>query len=477
MLDTREGIRKGGDTRRSRRAGQPRGEPPDPGHPIPGRRPQDAAEDRSCPTRSSPTSSAGWRWGRPTRATATVTAAAKGIDIEKGRRVLGVPAAAEADPAEVKDAPGRGGHRPLPPRRAGGQGLKPVADADKHTLLRRVYFDLIGLPPTPEEVDAFVKDDSPAAFETVVDRLLASPQFGERWGRHWLDVARFAESSGKQVNFNYPHAWRYRDYVIAAFNTDKPFDRFVREQIAGDLLPAADPAQRAEQTIATGFLAIGPKSHVERSPLQFQLDLADEQIDATSQAFLGLTVACARCHDHKFDPIPTRDYYALAGHLPAAPRPATARSASSRTSNPAPLLALAGFGSARWPRAADRPAARSSCEGQIAELRKATSPAQKEGKAFLVRPAIRLGDPDGDVAEPARLCTRRTARRSAWPWASATGYGPHDSPLYQRGELDKPGEIVPRGVVQVVSRAACPRSVRGAAGSSWPTGWPRRTTR
>ena len=120
------------------------------------------------------------------------------------------------------------------------KGLKPVGDADKYTLLRRVWFDLIGLPPTPEEVDTFVKDESPAAFETVVDRLLAAPQFGERWGRHWLDVARFAESSGKQVNFNYPHAWRYRDYVIAAFNTDKPYNRFIKEQIAGDLLPAAD---------------------------------------------------------------------------------------------------------------------------------------------------------------------------------------------------------------------------------------------
>ena len=138
--------------------------------------------------------------------------------------------------------------------------MKPVGDADKYTLLRRVYFDLIGLPPTPEEVDTFVNDESPAAFEKVVDRLLASPQFGERWGRHWLDVARFAESSGKQVNFNYPHAWRYRDYVIAAFNADKPYDRFIKEQIAGDLLPAADPAQRAEQTIATGFLADRPQA-------------------------------------------------------------------------------------------------------------------------------------------------------------------------------------------------------------------------
>ena len=191
--------------------------------------------------------------------------------------------------------------------------LKPVADADKLTLLRRVYFDLVGLPPAPKEIDAFVRDTSPDALAKVVDRLLASPQFGERWGRHWLDVARYAESSGKDVNLAYPHAWRYRDYVIDAFNQGKPFDQFVREQIAGDLLPAKDDREKADHVVATGFLAIGAKGHNEQNPRQFCLDLADEQIDTMSQAFLGLTVACARCHDHKFEPIPQRDYYALAG--------------------------------------------------------------------------------------------------------------------------------------------------------------------
>ncbi|MCB1245545.1 MAG: DUF1549 domain-containing protein, partial [Verrucomicrobiae bacterium] len=130
---------------------------------------------------------------------------------------------------------------------------------------------------------------------------------------HWLDVARYAESTGKDLNVSFPHAWRYRDYVIAAFNKDKPYDQFIREQLAGDLLPAKTSSQRAEQLIATGFLAIGPKGLGELTPRQFELDLADEQIDATTQAFLGVTVACARCHDHKFDPISQRDYYALAG--------------------------------------------------------------------------------------------------------------------------------------------------------------------
>jgi len=194
-----------------------------------------------------------------------------------------------------------------------GKNLKPVADADKQTLIRRVYFDLIGLPPTPDEVDAFARDDSPNAYETIVDKLLARPQFGEHWGRHWLDVARYAESTGKDVNVTFPNAWRYRDYVISSFNQDKPFNQFVREQIAGDLLAAPNPEKRAQQVIATGFLAIGPKELDEQVPRQFDLDLADEQVDATSQAFIGLTVSCARCHDHKFDPILQRDYYAMAG--------------------------------------------------------------------------------------------------------------------------------------------------------------------
>lgn len=193
------------------------------------------------------------------------------------------------------------------------KGLKPVPDAGRLTLLRRLFFDLTGLPPGPEDIKSFLRDNSPAAVAKLVDRLLAAPEFGERWGRHWLDVARYAESSGKDVNLAYPHAWRFRDYVIDSFNRGKPFDQFVREQLAGDLLPARDDREKAEHLVATGFLAIGPKSHNEQNPRQFYLDLADEQIDAMSQAFLGLTIACARCHDHKFEPIPQRDYYALAG--------------------------------------------------------------------------------------------------------------------------------------------------------------------
>ncbi|PYM15114.1 MAG: hypothetical protein DME18_05060 [Verrucomicrobia bacterium] len=191
--------------------------------------------------------------------------------------------------------------------------LSPRPPADKRTLIRRATFDLTGLPPKPEEIEAFLADDSNDAFAKVVDRLLATPQFGERWGRHWLDVARYADSNGLEINLPYENAWRYRDYVVRAFNQDKPFDQFIREQLAGDLLPGNSDEQRYEQLTATGFLMLGPKLLFEPRKGKLQMDIVDEQIDVTTRAFLGLTVSCARCHDHKFDPIPTRDYYALAG--------------------------------------------------------------------------------------------------------------------------------------------------------------------
>jgi hypothetical protein len=160
---------------------------------------------------------------------------------------------------------------------------------------------------------SFLADDSPKAFEKVVDELLASRQFGERWGRHWMDVARYAESTGMERNFTYPHAWRYRDYVIKSFNEDKPYNRFIKEQIAGDLMVSDDPKQETENLVATGFLAMGPKSLNQKDKRIFTMDIVDEQIDVATRATLGLSVSCARCHDHKFDPIPTEDYYALAG--------------------------------------------------------------------------------------------------------------------------------------------------------------------
>jgi hypothetical protein len=195
------------------------------------------------------------------------------------------------------------------------KGLTPAPDADPQTLIRRVYIDLTGLPPAPEEVEAFVRDSSPAAFEKVVDKLLASPRFGERWGRHWLDLARYADSNGKDENLTFHEAHLYRDYVIRSFNADKPFNRFIVEQLAGDLLPSDSIAARDELFTATGFLVIGPKVLAERDKPKLRMDVVDEQIDTIGKAFLGLTLGCARCHDHKFDPVSTTDYYALAGIL------------------------------------------------------------------------------------------------------------------------------------------------------------------
>ncbi|MBM3784412.1 MAG: DUF1549 domain-containing protein [Acidobacteria bacterium] len=190
-------------------------------------------------------------------------------------------------------------------------GLQAAPRADKLTLIRRVTYDLTGLPPSPAETGAFLHDTSPNAFAKVVDRLLASPHYGERWGRHWLDLVRYADTAGDASDYPIPEAYKYRNWVIAAFNQDKPYDQFVREQIAGDLLPAANGEERWRQTIATGYLAvsrrIGVSPHMERHVT------LEDTIDNVTKTFLGLSVGCARCHDHKFDPIPTADYYALYG--------------------------------------------------------------------------------------------------------------------------------------------------------------------
>lgn len=185
-------------------------------------------------------------------------------------------------------------------------GLKPNAPAPPRELVRRVYFDLTGLPPSPEETDAFVKDPSEAAYAKLIDKLLASPHYGERWGRHWLDLARYADSGGYEFDYDRPHAWRYRDYVIRSFNQDKPYNQFIREQLANDELKANDP----EALIATGFCRAGPTVDNAVNE-ETRSDELDDMVTTTSSVFLSLTVGCARCHDHKYDPIPQRDYYRM----------------------------------------------------------------------------------------------------------------------------------------------------------------------
>lgn len=185
-------------------------------------------------------------------------------------------------------------------------GLAPAPAADPRALLRRVYFDLIGLPPAPAEMAEFLRDPSDAAYERVVERLLASPHYGERWGRHWLDLARYADSGGYEFDYDRPHAWRYRDWVIKAFNDDMPYDRFIREQLAGDLIRPDDPAA----LIATGFCRNGPTVDNANNE-ETRTEELDDLVATTSSVFLGLTVGCARCHDHKYDPIPQKDYYRM----------------------------------------------------------------------------------------------------------------------------------------------------------------------
>ena len=191
------------------------------------------------------------------------------------------------------------------------QQLEQVGVADKRTLIRRAAFDLTGLPPSPDQIEEYLADKNPSAWELLVERLLASPHYGERWGRHWLDLVRYADTAGDAGDYPVPEAYKYRNYVIDSFNKDKPYDRFVREQIAGDQLPASSDEERWEQTIGTGYIAISRRIGV--SPHKLKHITVEDTLNNMGKTFLGLTIGCARCHDHKFDPIPTADYYALYG--------------------------------------------------------------------------------------------------------------------------------------------------------------------
>lgn len=441
-LDTREGIRKGGDSGPAVIPGDVGRSPlilavrwKDESLRMP---PKHKLSDQAIADLET------WvRLGAPDPRDGKAATAYKPIDLEEGRRFWSFQAPKRHQPPTPKDAAwARTDVDRFLLVGMEAKGLKPVADAEPHVLLRRLHLDLTGLPPTPEDVAAFVFDPSPQAVAEIVDRLLASRHFGERWGRHWLDVARYAETSGKSVNFNFPHAWRYRDYVIASFNADKPYDQFIREQIAGDLLPAKDDAAKAEQQIATGFLAIGPKALNERNRLQFALDVVDEQIDVTSQAFLGITAACARCHDHKFDPIPMKDYYALAGIF-----------RSTETC----------YGTIRFVQA-QRPS-------ELIELPRGSAPAVTTDKlsreerqrieqaiADLQKSAREQKDPLRNLFTFAQIELNRSKLRSydadgnpkLLAMGVREGFPVINSPIYTRGEPDQPGEVVPRGFLQVV---------------------------
>ncbi len=357
------------------------------------------------------------------------------------------------------------------------QGLAPSNDATPSTLIRRLHFDLIGLPPTSEVSEQFCNQVASvgmdAALAQQVDQLLALPQYGERWGRHWLDVARFAESSGKEANLTFPDAWRYRDYVIDCFNADVPLDRFLTEQIAGDLLPDENPAERARLLIATGFLALGPKHLDEANPDQFAADVVDEQIDTVSRAVMANSLACARCHDHKFEPYTMGDYYALAGIF-----------SSTKTyfgTYVTPINRVGGDPLA-LPRAAGHQIFAKPMDAQkVQQLKQEWNTLQAEQAAGMaaVKKALAEGKDPGDVftlTQALRIFWRsgaiegqlETVDELGQPLPLAMGVLDQpqvaDAPLLQRGEVDRHGEPVPRSVPQVFQVVTPPTMPRHQSG-------------
>jgi hypothetical protein len=321
-------------------------------------------------------------------------------------------------------------------------GMTPSSDAGPRTLVRRIFFDLVGLPPARDEVESFVDDfrrRGQGAVAELVDRLLAAPQFGEHWGRYWLDVARYGESNGNDGlgrNPTFPHAWRYRDYVIAAFNQDLPFDRFVTEQIAGDLLPADSPAERDRNLVATGFLALCAKP-AKAMNANFEMDIVADQLDLVGRGLLGLSIGCARCHDHKFDPIPTRDYYALAGLM-----------VSTET---------------LWGTAANEPLTAPSTDLHVLQA----APQVPLPPGFVETVLVL----DSNTGQP------KPPPKSKWPPGTPLAMGvrdrarPTDAKIHIKGEGAKLGETVPRGFLSAVglvrpAAAEQARDLEIAAGES-----------
>ncbi len=325
-------------------------------------------------------------------------------------------------------------------------GLLPAQQASGKVLLRRIAMDTTGIMPTASELDAFPDKPTQADIRNVIDTYLASQEYGRRWGRHWLDIARYAESSGKDANVAYPEAWRYRDYVIDSFNANKPYDAFIREQIAGDLLLSASDALTARQTIATGYLAIGTKSHTERNTRQFRLDVADEQIDAIGQGILGLTVACARCHDHKTDPISQRAYYQLAGIF-LSTETHTASAPTNQQRQGSDGIALPVDGSVYRPNGLT-PFEQRLLTNQMSAL------VQQRDELIQAQRRNRTAGNGGLVVLQSRInvlehqLSRYDASGRLKPFAMGVSEKVilEDCPIYARGERTQPGEVVQRGI-------------------------------
>ena len=336
--------------------------------------------------------------------------------------------------------------------------VAPTERASPRTLIRRATFDLTGLPPTPQEIVEFLADDRPDAYARLIDRLLASPSYGERWGRHWLDVARYADSNGLDENVAHGNAWRYRDYVVSSLNQDLPYNEFLTEQLAGDLLPAINDEARSRHLIATGFLAIGPKVLAEVDETKMQMDIIDEQIDTVGRAMLGLTLGCARCHDHKFDPIDTSDYYGLAGIFKSTRTMEHFKKVARWYENPLP--------------SAEAQSSKASYDSQVVQLKdvikgvvekgdaaaKSTMPAS-DAPATSVQLEPRY--PDEIKTQLKRLRDELAQlERTAPELPSAMGATEDavvDVAIHVRGNPLKLGDVVPRRVPQVLARQSEPK--------------------
>jgi len=307
--------------------------------------------------------------------------------------------------------------------------MKPNPPADRRTLIRRATYDLTGLPPTPEEVQNFVEDKSPDAYEKLIDRLLASPQYGERWGRIWLDTARYADTKG-DIPANkeeplYPYAWTYRDYVVRSFNQDKPYNQFVLEQLAADRLQGGDPNTLA----ALGFITLGPRFNDNKN------DIINDRIDVVCKGFLGLTVTCARCHDHKFDPIPQKDYYSLRGIFDSCTEPTEE-----------PLLG-----------AVKQTEEYREFSKKISDMEMKLTTDQfelKEAQKMKMRKDPKNKDVQRDANQIRRQIAQLEMNDPGSPPCATAIYDntkPHDSPVFLRGEAENRGDVVPRQFLEILS--------------------------
>ncbi len=417
--------------------------------------------------------------------------AKKGIDLAEGRRFWAFRPMANPKPPAIQN------HSwPLDPldhfilAKQEQKGIRPASDADSYTWLRRVSLDLTGLPPTLEEMEGFLTDlskdketigqsdkenvsPSPhvmaslSAHERAVDRLLTSKAYGERWARHWLDLTGYADMMGTSNNVYAEHAWRYRDYLIHAFNVDKPFDEFIREQIAGDLMPAKSIEDRAENITATGFLMVGDIEIVNPDKAKMETDHIDTQMIKIGQTFMGMTLGCVRCHDHKFDPIGLEDYYGIAGMLRSSP-----------SSHKMPDMGVwSTLNSSVLPETPTQLAARKKLEAEteqrIADLKAEQKKLADEKAALDQTNTKRRDELDAQLKKLAGDINHAEFFKDKTPRAFAMSDGPQpaDMPVYVRGNPYAPSNIVPRGAVRVASWAKFPAIPAGQSGRLQLADW------